>query len=129
MLKETPESVRAIVSLFALYTIMLATLQFGLGAVYDITGGILIFLPGLGYAYTAIRWYSLLKSSPKNIRVILNFSLGFVGVFVVYRLFHGSDTSVIIGFAIAFFGTFFVQQGVDAYARKPLISPSEERKG
>lgn len=42
MFKETPESVRAIVSLFALYTSMLAALQFGLGAVCDITGGLLI---------------------------------------------------------------------------------------
>jgi hypothetical protein len=129
MLKETPDSVRAIVSLFALYTIVLAVLQFGLGAIYDISGGLLTLMAGLGYAYVAVRWYSLLKKRPKQIRVVLNASLSFVGVFVIYRLFHGAESSVVLGFAIAFFGTFFVQRGVDAYAMKSFSSTGESKNG
>jgi hypothetical protein len=128
MLKETPESVRAIVSLFALYTLLLAALTFGLGAVSDITGGVLVLLPGLGYAYVAIRWYSLLKESPKRIRFVLKANLFLLAIFVIYRVYRGADTSVAVGFAIAFFGTLFVLSGVDAYAPKIPSSPREEKK-
>jgi hypothetical protein len=128
MLKETPESVRAIVSLFALYALLLGSLQLGLGASYDIVGGLLVILPGLGYTYVAIRWYSLLKGAPKQVRFVLKANLFLAAAFVIYRIYRGADSSVAIGFAIAFFGTLFVLSGVDAYSSKILISPRDEEK-
>lgn len=127
MIKETPESVRAIVSLFALFTIALAALQFGVGASLDIAGGLLILIPGLVYAYIAICWYSLLKERPKIIRLFLKANLLLLAIFAVYRILRGGDSSIIIGFAIAFFGSSFVQQGVDVYSSETIVKPNEKK--
>jgi len=118
MHKETSESVRAVVTLFALYTITMGALQFGLGAVYDLTGGLLMFMPGLAYAHVAMNWYPLIENNPKRIRIILWVNLLFVAIFGVYRMIQSGDSVSILGVIIAFFGTVFVLGGVAAYSAK-----------